>query len=133
MFSVKTVVFDDTRVGYCQFLPGWRWSTDVGPLVGTAACQFRHLGYSITGQVRVVMTDGDTLDIGRDTVFEIPPDHDKWVVGDEPWVTVEWGGSGRAMAAALKESGKRMLATIVFTDIVDSTATLQTGRGCGLG
>ena len=86
------------------------------------SCPIRHLGYTISGAIRVVMDDGQTLDIGPDDVFDIPPGHDKWVLGDEPWVTIEWGGSGRAMEQVLNESPGRALATVVFTDIVDSTA-----------
>ncbi len=119
-----TVGLDDATVGHCRFEPGWRWSTDMGPVVGVASCPIRHLGYSMSGTVRVVMDDGQTLDVGPDTVFDIPPGHDKWVVGDEPWVTIEWGASGRALEA-LNESGARSLATVLFTDIVDSTARLQ--------
>jgi len=121
----ETVGLDDATVGHCSFEPGWRWSTEMGPLVGAPSCPIRHLGYSMSGTVRVVMDDGQTLDIGPDTVFDIPPGHDKWVVGDEPWVTIEWGASGRALGAALRESGTRSLATVLFTDIVDSTARLQ--------
>ncbi|MFI5259459.1 MAG: adenylate/guanylate cyclase domain-containing protein [Candidatus Limnocylindrales bacterium] len=121
----ETVGLDDATVGHCSFEPGWRWSTEMGPLVGSASCPIRHLGYSMSGTVHVVMDDGQTLDIGPDTVFDIPPGHDKWVVGDEPWVTIEWGASGRALGAALQEAGARSLATVLFTDIVDSTARLQ--------
>ena len=120
-----TVGLDDATVGHCSFEPGWRWSTDIGPMVGTASCSIRHLGYSMSGSVHVAMDDGQTLDIGPDTVFDIPPGHDKWVVGDQPWVTIEWGASGRALDAALHDDGTRSLATVVFTDIVDSTARLQ--------
>jgi class 3 adenylate cyclase len=120
-----TVGLDDSTVGHCHFAPGWVWSTDVGPLFGTSSCQIRHLGYSMSGTVRVVMTDGQTLDIGPDTVFDIPPGHDKMVLGDEPWETIEWGASGRAVAEALQDSGARALATVVMTDIVDSTARLE--------
>ncbi len=120
-----TVGLDDATVGHCRFEPGWRWSTDMGPVVGVASCPIRHLGYSMSGSVRVVMDDGQTLDVGPDTVFDIPPGHDKWVVGDEPWITIEWGASGRALDAALNESGARSLATVLFTDIVDSTARVQ--------
>ena len=120
----ETVGLDDATVGHCRFDPGWRWSTDVGPMVGTTSCPIRHLGYSMSGAVRVVMDDGQTLDIGPDTVFDVPPGHDKWVVGDEPWVTIEWGASGRALGAALHETDARSLATVVFTDIVDSTTRL---------
>jgi class 3 adenylate cyclase len=120
-----TVGLEDATVGHCYFEPGWRWSTDMGPVVGVASCPIRHLGYSMSGTVRVVMDDGQQLDVGPDTVFDIPPGHDKWVLGDEPWITIEWGASGRALGAALNESGARSLATVLFTDIVDSTARLQ--------
>ena len=121
----ETVDLDDATVGHCRFEPGWRWSTDIGPLMGATSCPIRHLGYSMSGAVRVVMDDGRTLDIGPDTVFEIPPGHDQWVIGDEPWVAIEWGASGRALGAALHEAGTRSLATVLFTDIVDSTAKLE--------
>ncbi len=129
----ETVGLDDATVGHCSFEPGWRWSTDMGPIVGVPSCPIRHLGYSMSGAVRVVMDDGQTLDIGPDTVFDIPPGHDKWVIGDEPWVTIEWGASGRALGAALNESGARSLATVLFTDIVDSTARLQAVGDAGWG
>ena len=44
----------------------------------------RHLGYTISGALRIVMDDGETLDIGPNAVFEVPPGHDKWASGDEP-------------------------------------------------
>jgi len=125
MVRFETVGLDEARVGHCRFEPGWRWSTHLAPLVGTESCQMRHFGYTMSGAVRIVMDDGQTLDIGPNTVFEIPPGHDKWVVGDEPWVTIEWGASGRALDVALHEAGNRSLATVMFTDIVASTATLE--------
>jgi class 3 adenylate cyclase len=125
MFRVETVSLDEARIGLCRFEPGWRWSTHVAPLVGASSCQIRHVGYSISGTVRVVMDDGQTLDVGPNTVFEIPGGHDKWIVGDEPWVSLDWGSSGRAMEAALDDVGNRTLSTVMFTDIVASTATLE--------
>jgi len=120
-----TIALDDATVGHCRFEPGWRWSADLGPAMGATSCPMRHLGYSMSGTIHVVMDDGQTLDIGPDTVFEIPPGHDKWVVGDEAWVTIEWGASGRAVRAALSDVGERSLATVMFTDIVDSTVQLE--------
>ena len=122
---VETVHLDESTVGHCSFAPGWRWSADLGAVVGTPSCLIRHLGYTISGSLRVQMDDGETLDIGPNTAFEIPPGHDKWVVGDTPWIVVEWGASSRAMATALHEEAERTLATVMFTDIVDSTATLE--------
>src|SRR4051812_11123758 len=110
----------DQTVGKSTFAPGWRWSTDLRPLTGTASCPLHHLGYSVSGQMRVQMDDGQTLDIGPDTAYEIPAGHDAWVVGDEPWVTVEWT-SASAVGVGAEGSGTAVIATLVFTDIVDST------------
>ena len=124
-FYYATVELGEATVGHCRFDPGWRWSVDVGPLFGRTLCPIRHIGYCISGSSRVQMDDGHSLDIGPDTAFDVPPGHDHWVVGDEPWETIEWGGSGRAVQAALEESITRVLATVLFTDIVDSTATVE--------
>ena len=124
-FWMATVDLEDATVSRGRFDPGFRWSTDIGPIIGTASCQIHHLGYAISGSVRAVTDDGQTIDIGPDTVFDIPPGHDMWVVGDEPYVVVEWGATGRALRVALDEGGARSLATVLFTDIVDSTARLQ--------
>jgi class 3 adenylate cyclase len=123
--TIETVGLDEARVGRCAFEPGWRWSTDVAPLVGTSSCQVRHVGYTLSGALRIVMDGGQALEIEAGSVFEIPPGHDKWVIGDEPWVSLDWGASGRAMEATLEEASNRSLATVMFTDIVASTATLE--------
>ncbi len=118
------VSLDEATVGRSQWDPGWRWSVDLAPIMGTRSCQVHHLGLSVSGLLHVVMDDGQALDIPPDSVFEIPPGHDAWVVGDEPWITVEWT-SARIVGVAPEGPGERVLATVLFTDIVDSTATLQ--------
>jgi class 3 adenylate cyclase len=105
-------------VGRSRHEPGWRWSTHVQPIVGGERCQVRHVGVVLAGRVRVFLASGTEVDLGPDDVYEIPPGHDAWVLGDEPVVMLEWVGvHGWASAA----SGDRVLATILFTDIVDST------------
>ena len=125
LVRIETVELDEVHVGHCRFEPGWRWSSTFGPMMGTPSCPIRHLGYTISGSLRVEMDDGQAMDLGPGSVFDIPPGHDKWVVGDEPWITVEWGGSGRAMGQAMQEPPDRQLATVLFTDIVDSTVQLR--------
>ncbi len=93
-------------------------------VAGTSTCQLHHLGYSISGLMHVVTDDGQELDIAPESVYEIPSGHDAWVVGDEPWVTVEWT-SARSFGVPPEGPGERVLATVLFTDIVDSTATLE--------
>ncbi len=120
---IDVVQLDETAIGRFVFEPGWRWSKDVRPVVGTETCQSRHVGYVISGHLHAVMADGTELDILPGDAYEIPPDHDAWVVGDETWDTVEFT-SARNFAIPADAADERVLATILFTDIVDSTATL---------
>jgi len=66
------------------------------------------------------MADGTELEVAPGDVFEIPPGHDAWVVGDEPWVSVDFEAM-RTFGKQQDASDDRILASIVFTDIVDST------------
>jgi class 3 adenylate cyclase len=93
-------------------------------IAGTVRCQLHHLGYSISGTMHIESDDGQAIDIPPASVYEIPPGHDAWVVGDEPWVTVEWT-SARVFGLVPEGAGEGVLVTVLFTDIVDSTATLQ--------
>ena len=111
-------------MGRAVYEPGWRWSTDMPGIAGTATCQLHHLGYAISGTMHVVTDDGQELDITPESVYEIPAGHDAWVVGDTPWVTVEWT-SARTFGVVPEGPGERVVATVLFTDIVDSTATLE--------
>ena len=45
-------------VGRADFRPGWRWSTDVKPFVGTDGCQATHSSYVVSGRLHVAMSDG---------------------------------------------------------------------------
>lgn len=100
--------------------PGWHWAEHVRPIVGGASCRFHHTGVVIRGRARFRHQDGSEFELGPDDAFDIPPGHDAWVVGDEPYETIDWVGSHRW---ASPPAGQRVLATILFTDIVDSTAT----------
>ena len=71
------------------FEPGWRWSTDLAPIAGTATCQSRHLGYVISGRIGIKNDDGTALEVGAGDVFDLPAGHDAWVIGDEPCVMVD--------------------------------------------
>jgi class 3 adenylate cyclase len=117
---IEIVELDDTVVGRMTYEPGWRWSVDVRPIAGTDTCQYHHVGMALSGVLRVQMPDGTELEIGPGDVFEIPPGHDAWVVGDEPWISVDFEAM-RTYGKQLDARDERILASIVFTDIVDST------------
>jgi len=122
---VDVVELDETVIGHIVYAPGWRWSVEVQPVVGTASCQNRHVGVAVSGRLHVMMDDGTELEIGPGEAYEIPPGHDAWVAGDETWDTIEFANA-RVYGVAPDEPDERILATILFTDIVDSTA--QQGR-----
>jgi len=117
---VDVVELEDTVVGRMTYEPGWRWSVDVRSLAGTDLCQYHHLGVTTSGRLHVLMPDGTEMEIGPGEVFEIPPGHDAWVVGDEPWVSVDFEAM-RTYGRAKDAQTERVLASIVLTDIVDST------------
>jgi ketosteroid isomerase-like protein len=70
-------------VGRARFEPGWRWSADIGPIAGTASCQVHHLGYCVTGAMRIEFDDGTTADIGPGDIFDLPAGHDAYVTSTE--------------------------------------------------
>jgi class 3 adenylate cyclase len=121
---VEIVMLDEIAVSRFVFQPGWRWLDDVAPIAGTDSCQHRHVGYTISGRLTVRMNDGTTVGIGPGDAYEIPPGHLAWVEGDVPWESVEFT-SGHAFAKSPDDLGERVLATIVFSDICDSTVLLE--------
>jgi mannose-6-phosphate isomerase-like protein (cupin superfamily) len=70
--------------------PGWRWSESVKPIVGTDSCQVHHFGYALSGTMMVRMDDGTEAEINPGDVYEVPPGHDAWVLGNDPVVSLEF-------------------------------------------
>ncbi len=102
--------------------PGWRWSTHVKPLVGGEWCEAHHVGVVVSGRFGVDFRDGSKLELGPEDVYDVPPGHDGYTIGDEPVVLIEWSGL-RTFARRMTGTYGRVLATLLFTDLVDSTAT----------
>jgi class 3 adenylate cyclase len=67
--------------------------------------------------------EGEEIIVGPNQVFDLPPGHVTWVEGDDELVMVDWAGG----AGFDPERGedRRVMATILFTDIVDSTVRAQ--------
>lgn len=70
-------------LGRAVFEPGWQWSTDVKPIAGTESCRIHHLGYALSGRMRIRLDDGTEMDITAGDLFDVPAGHDAWVLGDE--------------------------------------------------
>ncbi len=119
----QVVKLGDATVARGIYQPGWRWSKDMPGIVHTDRCQLHHLGYAISGQLHVETEDGQMLEVAPCAVYEIPPGHDAWFVGDSPFVTIDWTSAHSWLTQETGAEGVVM--TVVMTDIVDSTATLH--------
>jgi len=80
------------EVGRLVFQPGWRWSTDLKPIAKTDSCQAPHLGYYVSGRMKVVMDDGEEAEFAAGDFAVIPPGHDAWIVGDKRCVLIDFTG-----------------------------------------
>ena len=116
----QIVVLGEVSIGRHVHQPGFRWSKDIKPLVGTPSCLYHHQGVVLSGRIQWAMDNGARRTTGPGEAFDVPPGHDSWVVGDEPCVTLDFRGfRGWGRPASV---GERVLVTLLVTDIVGSTA-----------
>ena len=80
---------EDTTLTRVTLQPGWKWSRDVRPMANTSSCQVHHLQYVISGRLRIIQDDGSRMELVRGDFASIPPGHDAWVIGDEPFVCID--------------------------------------------
>jgi hypothetical protein len=81
-------------IGRATYEPGWKWSEHVSPLAGTKLCEVEHVGMVLSGRAMAAMKDGTKVELAAGSLFYIPPvDHDSWVIGDEPYVSLHFLGA----------------------------------------
>jgi mannose-6-phosphate isomerase-like protein (cupin superfamily) len=88
--KIEVVNVGGSEVGRFTFQPGWKWSECIKPVVKTESCQAEHFGYVEAGRIHIVHTDGAEVDLGRGDAYLIAPGHDAWVLGNEPFVAIEF-------------------------------------------
>ena len=86
---VEVVNLGGFTLGRFIFQPGWRWSECIKPVVKTDSCQATHVGYAVSGRLTVKMNDGTQKTITPGMSYTIPPGHDGWVEGSEPFIGIE--------------------------------------------
>jgi quercetin dioxygenase-like cupin family protein len=89
----EVCVVGPMTLGRATYEPGWRWSEHVGAATGERSCQVEHVGLVLAGQAAVRMDDGTERVMREGEFFYVPPGHDSWVVGEEPYVSVHIMGS----------------------------------------
>jgi ethanolamine utilization protein EutQ (cupin superfamily) len=90
--KVELITIGDVTFGRITLQPGWRWSEVLKPLVQTELCEADHLQFQLSGRLHVKMRDGAEYETKAGDVVSIPPGHDAWVVGKEPFVAVDISG-----------------------------------------
>lgn len=115
----RIVTLGEVHVARIVHQPGWRWSEHVKPIVGTPSCEHHHQGVVLSGVFEFIVGDGVRTRVRAGEAYDVPPGHDALVVGDEPLVQIEFAGV-RGWGKP-PETGERVLATLVVTDLVGST------------
>lgn len=87
---VDIVRIGTARIRRIIYPPGFRWSTNVKPIAGTESCLHAHVGFLARGRIQGRYADGCTFDFAAPQAVTIMPDHDAWVVGEEPAVLIEF-------------------------------------------
>ncbi len=87
--KVEIVRVSDFTLTRITYMPGWKWSNDIRPIAGTNSCQKHHVGYCLSGHIAGKLDDGSNWEIASGDVFDIPPGHDAWVIGNEPTVLMQ--------------------------------------------
>ena len=80
----------EARVKRMVYPPGFRWSVDMKPIVGTALCMHAHVGFLVSGEIHIEYADGCVIEHKAPQIVAIEPGHDGWVVGNEPVVLIEF-------------------------------------------
>ena len=93
LLSVNLVRVSSLTVGLGTVQPGFRWSTHVRKETDEPLCQVHHLQLLLSGRFAVEMADGEYVEIGPNEIFDVPPGHDAWVLGDEPAVLLDFLGN----------------------------------------
>jgi mannose-6-phosphate isomerase-like protein (cupin superfamily) len=92
--TFELVQLGGMTVGRASYEPGWKWSTHVGSGPDDR-CQVEHVGMVVSGRAAALMDDGSEVVMEAGDLFAIPPGHDSWVVGDEPYVSLHFLGAER--------------------------------------
>jgi quercetin dioxygenase-like cupin family protein len=71
-----------------SYQPWWKWSLHADPQTGKQS--ENHVGYIISGRVKVQDTTGIEKEIRPGYAFEIGPGSDAWVIGDEPCIALDF-------------------------------------------
>lgn len=89
----ELVTLGGMTIGRATYQPGWKWSVHVGAAQGLESCDVEHVGMVVSGCATAAMDNEEVIEMRAGDIFYIPPGHDSWVVGDEPYVSLHFVGA----------------------------------------
>ncbi len=78
------------RVKRMIYPPGFRWSTNIKPILNTELCMHAHVGFLARGHIRFQFADGCIVDFVAPQAVVVEPGHEAWIVGEETAVMIEF-------------------------------------------
>jgi quercetin dioxygenase-like cupin family protein len=87
--KMELVTLEEMTLARVTLKPGWKWSEHIRPMAKTDLCGVSHFQYVISGRLMVIMEDGTKMELGPGDLVSIPPGHDAWVLGNEPFVALD--------------------------------------------
>ena len=88
--DLSVVHLGDATVARLSAEPGWTWASCIKPIAGTESCQAAHLGYVMSGTIHITADDGAESDLKAGDAYRLAPGHNAEVVGDQPFVALEF-------------------------------------------
>jgi hypothetical protein len=80
----------DAKIKRIVYPPGYRWSENLKPIVGTDLCMHAHVGFLAEGHMRIEYPDGCVIDLTAPQPVVIHPGHDAAVIGDQTAVLIQF-------------------------------------------
>jgi len=93
--EIGGVQVDVARVGAARvkrmiYPPGFHWAKHLSEVMGSKYCMHAHVGFMAHGQINVRFADGCVVEYKAPKFVQVEPEHEGWVVGDEPAVLIEF-------------------------------------------
>ncbi len=84
----SSILLQSASIGLGIYQPGWKWSLHAGAQAGKTS--ENHIGYIISGRMIIQDSNGNQAEVGAGDAFEVGPNHDAWVIGEEPCIALDF-------------------------------------------
>jgi len=90
--KLQLVKHEDVVIGLLTLQPGFSWAESIKPIARTHSCELSHIGYVLSGNIKVTMDDGSSEEYGPGDVMILPPKHTAKVFGDKECQVLDFTG-----------------------------------------